>query len=304
MQQIGDLVGIDSFRAGTGLAIAVAIAVLVLVVLRRRGWRPAQQLAVVGGLLLALTVAQSAYTLDRFRDTQQGVSQAFLDQRDWVDDRVGDGDVLALHGKVFDSTTGIWWETLTFNQSVRSIATREGDDPYLQTFLGTFTIDGGGTIRGLPDREYLLTSASEMRFALRDAQPLAEQNAVRLYRARQPYRVAWQLEASDSEGHVMAGTTARLRVYGDGRPRRETLTVKASLAPYARKEYALRVKSGARSARRSASFERPVTLRVPVTVPASGSASITLDIAGPRPEDQNPADGMRVTTVDLSAARD
>jgi hypothetical protein len=321
-QQAGSLIGWDGLTVTTAAPIAALLATVIYVVLRRSPRVPAPRLAAgAGTLLLAVAVAQTAYTVNRFQGEQQGASPEFLAGRDRIDDVLDGHRAAGFIGMIYDqrSTPATWWELLFFNESVDRAYVINGAPMYSTPVPGVAILPDGKMPIGAPQdgqRRYIVMSASDARFGFQGAHVEHQLEGVTVRSVALPWRAAWFLEpaqtqidalganqapgggpASSGEGTIPVGRATVLRIYGDGRSRDRTATLSFTTNVGAPRGYRLRVGD-----------RRPVDVnlgeikkfRTRVKVPARGSDTIHLAVTDQFPgETPDPAAGLRLVGVEL-----
>ena len=298
---VGRLIGNPELALPTLLGPAALLAALALAAALR--WLPARQVAVATTLaVLAYGVVETGYVLDRIADTQARASQDFLENRDWVDRALpGDARAAALVGAFEDpgTTVAVWWDLVFWNRRVDRVVIAEGDSRYDQPFHTRFTFDPEtGDLEGLDHRAWLVRASGDVRFGLRGARVVDARNMLELVRAPRPYRAEWAVLGAGPRGRVPAGETVRVRVYGDGRARRRTVTLALTPTQDAPGPYRFVVR-GERGERRGQVAPGGTTeLRERVRVPASGYADVTLAVPA-TPGGPEGGGGLRIASVRL-----
>ena len=301
VQQAGRLVGLGDVSVSRTLAAIVAAIVLALVAAGAR-----RSSGVVGAIVavpvLGFLVAETAYTLDKLADTQRGASEAFLDQRSWIDRALGrDATAQALLATVGDpvTTTTTWWSALFWNRSLRGPYALRGVSTFEQSFPHTVTVDDmTGELLGLPGG-YVVVPAKASTFALRGAEVLRREQGLSLVRVPATPSIAWSLLTRDGTTTVPVGSSARLRIYGGDpeRRRRLSMVVAAEGTP-------LRVQvtqdAGKRLADQSLRVGRSTRLVLHPRIAADGRASMTVRASAPTADSPSRPAALKVVEVTLA----
>jgi hypothetical protein len=256
--------------------------------------------------LLAANAAQAEYTLRSDALTQAGVSPAFLAGRDWLDRTVpGDAPMAAVLGTMFapSSTPAVWWDLDFWSKRLDRLYSLPGAAPNGQGFAMPLTLDQRtGRLPELDDRDLIVTTGEEKRFSLRSATAVVRRNGFVVWRAPHPYTAAWTLVAQTDVGDITAGAHGTLRVFGDGRPGTRQVSLTVSTSPNSGQGYELRASAGAAVRRRWVPLHESRVIRLPLTVPAKGPASVRLDVVDRRPVSGAPRTGLRVAGVAIAPA--
>jgi len=299
--QLASAFGLRSLSMPLLVGGLIALAAVALAVARRRWPVRAFGLAVGAALLLANTV-QTGYTLHSTAVTQAGASPDFIAGRNWLDRAApGDQPVGAVLGTMIDpaTTAAAWWDLDFWNKRIDRLYRLPGAAPDGQAFGSAVSLDPrSGRLSGLDDRALIVTTAQEKRFSLRGAQAVASRNGFVVWRAPRPYQAAWSLEAQNDLGDIGAGSSGTLRVFGDGHagPRQVTLTVTPS--PGSQQGSTLRATAGGAPRSVSVPLQQTRVLRLPLTLPATGAASVPLDVVAP-PDAGTPPAGLRIAAVTI-----
>ncbi|HEX6026018.1 MAG TPA: hypothetical protein VFZ00_28765 [Solirubrobacter sp.] len=298
---VASALGLDSLTMPALVGCLIAVAAIALGFARRRWPVRAFGLGVAAALLFA-NVVQTGYTLNRTADTQAGASEEFVAGRDWLDKAApGDAPIGAVLGTMVDpaTTPASWWDLVFWNKRLDRLYRMPGAAPDEQAFGSVASIDQrSGRLSGFDERELIVTTAEEKRFRLRGGRVIAERNGFVVWQAPRPYRAVWSLEAENDLGDIGVGNAGTLRVFGDGTARRRELTVVVSPSPSARQGATLRATAG--GVARSVDVRRGQTrtLRLPLVVPATGAASVRLDVVALEQDAERPT-GVRVTEVSV-----
>lgn len=301
--QVRAALGLGSLTAATLVAVLVVVATLALAIMRRR--LPAPRLGLVCAVgVLAVGVAQTGYALDRLGATQAGVSQAFLDGRDWLDrEAPGNAPIGLVLGTVFEPAVSpaVWWDVSFWSKRADRVWVLPRGDHHGQNFKREAAIDPmTGTIPALDERELLVLSVEERRFELRGQKAVAGRNGVMVVRATRPYRAAWTLQATTEESVIAVDRAGRLRIYADGRggPRRMTVTVTSS--PGAPRGYYGRLVVDGRGERVPVNIGTTERLSTPITLPPTGFTDVRLEVSDPLPgTTPDPDAGLKVLAVQV-----
>ena len=293
--------GLDPLLMPLLVGVPVGLATI-LVALARRRW-PVRPLGLaVGVALLFANILQTGYTLHNAGLTQAGVSPEFLAGRDWIDREVpGDAPIGAVLGTAFEpgSTPPSWWDQNFWSKRLDRLYNLPGAPPHGQGFGGLpIALDARtGRLSGLDERDYIVTTGEEKRFRLRGGETVAGRNGFLVWRAPHPYHAMWSLEAQSDIGDIHVGDHGVLRVFGDGTPRRQRVTLAVISMPYSGQGYTVRARAGStvREAWVELGGQRMVEL--PLTVPADGAATIRLEVLDTRPVADAPVTGLKVADV-------
>ena len=216
-QQLTAAIGAGGVGASATLALLTAAAIATIVALGRRGPLP---VAAIAGALLAFLALETGYTLSKLARTQRGADAAFLAQRSWIDQGLGDGRrAKAIIGSIGDpvTTTGTWWSALFWNGSVTAPYVIQGTPTFEQSFPRTVTIaDATGRMSGVSSG-YAVVPGTNRTFALRGAARLASAQGLDLVRLAGRPTLAWMLRTPDGSATLRAGTAGTVRIFGDGR---------------------------------------------------------------------------------------
>lgn len=281
-----------------GALVALATAA---VALARGRWHGRRLGLAVGGALLAANVVQTGYTLNSISVTQAGVSPEFLAARNWLDrEAPGDAPIGAVVGTLFEPSTtpAAWWDLNFWSKRLDRLYRLPGAADDAQWFGGAMALDERtGRISGLDERDLIITTEEEKRFRLRGAQAVAGRYGFVVWRAPRPYRAAWSLHAQSDIGDIQVGDHGELRVFGDGSPGRRRVTLAVAPSPDSGQGYTLRARAGGtvRTVRVPLGGSRMV--RLPLAVPASGVATVGLEVLDPQAVADAQQTGLRVTDV-------
>ncbi len=301
--QVRAALGLEALTAATLVALLVVVAAIALAILRRRP--PPARLGLVCAVgLLAVGVAQTGYALDRLGATQAGVSQAFLDVRDWLDrEAPGDAPIGLVLGTVFEPAVSpaVWWDVSFWSKRADRVWLLPRGNHHGQNFKREAVIDPlTGAIPALDERELLVLSVEERRFELRGQTTVGGRNGVVVVRAPRHYHAAWTLEATTEASGVAGDRSGRLRIYGDGRggARRVVVTVTSSLG--APRGYYGRLVVDGRGATIPVNIGTTERLSTPITLPPTGFIDLRLEVTDPLP-DATPdrAAGLKVLLVEV-----
>jgi hypothetical protein len=298
--------GLDPLLMPVLVGVPVALATVLLALARRR-W-PVRSLGLaVGAAVLLANVLQTGYTLHNAGLTQAGVSPEFLAGRDWIDrETPGDAPIGAVLGTAFEpgSTPPAWWDQNFWSKRLDRLYNLPGGPFHGQGFGGSpIALDERtGRLTGLDEREFIVTTGEEKRFRLRGGETVAGRNGFLVWRAPRPYHAAWSLEAQSDIGDIHAGEHGVLRVFGDGTPRRQRVTLAVINMPYSAQGYAIRASAGdaVRQAWVELGGQRMVEL--PLDVPAEGAATIRLEVLDTRPVEDAAVTGLKIADVALAPA--
>jgi hypothetical protein len=301
-EQLASALGLRSLSMPLLVGAAVGVAAVGLAFARRR-WPARTAGLVAGAALLLANLVQTGYTLHRIAQTQSGVSPAFLAGRDWLDrEAPGTAPIGAVLGTAVEPgiTPAMWWDLDFWSKRLDRLYRMPGSPDDGQSFGTPVTVDEHtGRLSGLDDRALILTTAAEKRFRLRGGRPVAARNGFVVWRAPRPYRAAWSLEAQSDIGDIDVGDHGTLHVFGAG-ARRVTLTVTTS--PSAQRGYTLRATAGRAARSVAVPLGRSRVVSLPLSVPATGAASVRLDVMGRRPAAGAPASGLRIASVSVAGS--
>ena len=284
-QQLGSHLGFSDLAPEHAMA-ALTVALVLAYVAARHFLRGT--VATVATAILVLTVlgwcaAETSYSLNRLRNTQEAAPESFKAMRDWLDRSLpGDakaGIVLSMVGDP-GTTQGVYWDTSFWTTKGDRVFREDGQPIYEQEFATPFAIDRrSGRIPALDQRSWLVRAVSDRRFGLAGERMIASTGTMQLVRARMPYRASWSFHAQDDAGTVAPRKAVTMRIY-PLRPGQSARSVRVTLATGAGAARAVGVHiSGpgidiTRKIRNVAS--RRNTIAMDVSLPASGPAALTL----------------------------
>ena len=225
-QQLGKGIGMPELSFAHLMAVGGVVIVAALAFARRGRLGRAAGIAVLVAVT-AYCLAETGYSLRKIAETQQGVSQEFIDGRHWIDDAMPDGEranvIISTLGDP-GSSWGVWWDVSFWNSSVDRSMRLPTTGPLEQPFPDDFYFDPDGTFRpysggpGLGDGPWFVRATSDRSFAFRDAEVVAERFGVELVRTSSPPRLAWAIVGNaDDTGRIARGAPpAALLVPTDG----------------------------------------------------------------------------------------
>jgi hypothetical protein len=220
-----------------GTLAATAAASLLL-------WRaPRFALALVGLPLLGLALAQTDYvskrTTMRVNTANGSINAGALSRRDWVDDALpGDGDVAISPSTVADAGASqqAWWNVEFWNKRVNRALILKGfgdHTPFPQRQMLLDKRDGSIATAGAGQPRFMVFARNQTIFrprgrVLADYRTTLQQDpGLELLELERPYRAGWIAEGPSSDGWIVRGTPAVVRVFPrtDGRAQRITVNV-------------------------------------------------------------------------------
>jgi hypothetical protein len=213
--QLGKAIGTPHLTVPHLLAIGSVALVAALAVARRTRW------ARVSGVVALVAICgfcfvETVYSLRKIADTQAGVSQGFIDGRDWIDHVIPKGQsaqvILSTMGDAA-SSYAVWWDTSFWNSSVdRSMqlpTTPDLQQPFPQDFSFYEYGREDGFSQGSPGLgtgPWFVIAANNRSFGFRDQTVVAERFGVRVVRTASPPTAAWTLNgAADDTGRILRG---------------------------------------------------------------------------------------------------
>lgn len=264
--------------AAIGAAVVLAAVCVALPLTRARVVATAATL-----LVLAFGVAETAYTFHRVAQTQAGASQAFLDQRGWIDRSLPYGSraalVLASVGDV-PATTATWWDTSFWNATIRAVFHAPGANGFEQGYVPELGIDPKtGRVPQLDQFEYVVRPGNDTRFGLRGSSTVASSGAIVVLKAQRPYQANWVFQGPDPESAIVPPSrTATARAFGSPGP--ATLNVVVQRPPGDHGTTRYEISSGGRRERGSVAAGEHATVPLQVNFAAPGFATLTLKARG------------------------
>ena len=268
-----------TFVALAALCVGLAVSAGLLVVPRRL------LAAAVLAFLLVFSVLTTRAEIDRALASTglsgrpvAGPAGAVLD---WVDRTVPAGASAAIVpypvSLEFALSAVLWWDVEFWNDSVtRTYVAADGNFSYAPFPNRVLTPDWEtGVVPGTEQAPaYVVSSASDARFGLAGPRH-AENLGLRVIVADRPYRADWQTRGLDTDGWLLAGKPATLRVYShETEPRLVDVEITLAAPPSAPARYALRWPGGDRSG--EAASNAITSERLRVCVPADSHADVTL----------------------------
>lgn len=309
--QVGRALGMPQLAVPHLLGVLALAGALLLALLRRGRWgRTASVAALV--LVTLFCVLETGYSLKKIADTQRGVSAAFIDGRDWIDQAMPPGQkaqlILSTLGDPA-SAYPTWWDVSFWNSSVdRSMTLPSMPDlqqPFPQTFQvlsdGSFAGYDAGVGLGVPvgpglgNGPYFVRAASDRTFAFRDARVVAERYGIQLVRTPSPPRAAWALyRTADDTGRILRGAPSAVLWAFPRRSGERTVRVRVVLTTVPGAAKGQRYVVGHRRGRLRVGATADLHLRARVT--RDGYALVHLRAPG-KPEAGAPR-GIQVTQVE------
>ena len=283
--QLGSAIGRPALTPQEALATATVVASILIAVARRFARAHRTVAITVAAGVLVWCLVETQYTMNKLAALQPAASYA--DGRDWVDSALPYGQkagiILAGLGDPA-SATAVWWDLDFWNRKVDLPYYVAGGDSYAgQVFSQPFTIDDKtGRISGTGDHRYFVQGVSDRRFGLRDARVIKSRNQLNLLRVPSaPPSIGWQLAASDESGRIAPGSTAVLRLFGDGVSQLARVTLTLSTPFHAPNAYDYRVAGGLARVGGRIRPDTPVHPQVEVRLPAYGYAELRIAARGP-----------------------
>lgn len=311
--RIAQLEGDLSLRDFPPPRVLAAVSLLVVLGYGVARWKGRATLAtglvlvIIGGWL----VAETGYAVKRISDTQKGVSQEFIDGRDWIDKSLPDGARAPMLVSSFGdppAAIAAWWDAAFWNKKIDQTMQQAGTSNYEQPFPDEFTFDQTGTAIAYADRQnapfgsgpYLVRASNDRRYGLRGLQVVAERNGVQIATVPRPVRAAWALTGADDTGLIAPGASATLYLYPDspGTPTHERVTLGFQSTPGTTRAGHLLIRGdGVRAARRAPAGQDN-TFSFDVDVPADMFAAVTLTARNGQPgKDGSPPPGVLVDSI-------
>jgi hypothetical protein len=264
-----------SDRAFLQLAtVGVLVVVLVL------AWR-APRLAAVGtvSLLVAFGALQAVYVLER--DVEPAMVRAETAPRGWIDAAIpGSPSVALVPGGVRGPV--VWWEAELWNRDVDRALRVDGGTTYTPFPVVDVSIDDRrGLLVGPQPSDYLVVADDENRFGLAASTSVGHESSLRLRRVDRPYRLLWITHGLTSDGWLLPGERATIRLFGHSSPGRRavSLTLASSGLATGRIGFAITAEGVTTRATVDPGGARP-PVDVTVCVPAGGSVDIDLVSGG------------------------
>jgi hypothetical protein len=238
-----------------------------------------------GGIVLAVVVAGfgaygAAYVLHQYSDpvmTRTSAGPA----RDWIDASVPGGRSVALVPSPLADRPS-WWEAELWNKDVDR-ALRVGGGRTFTPFPADDVRVGyaAGRLLGPAPSDYLVLASREIRFQLAGAERVADARPLTLVRVNRPHRLAWATHGLTLDGWTRPGEAATVRLYGNGRGGRRTVTLTLAASRYAAQPLEFAFAGGGRTVRGGVDpgGARP-PVRLSFCVPAAGHVDATITTTG------------------------
>jgi hypothetical protein len=255
------------------LALATGTALLAVLAL---AWR-APRVALVGtaSLLVAFGAVQAVYVLERF--VEPTMVRAETEGRDWIDAAVpGSSSVALVPGGVQGPVR--WWEAEFWNRSVdRELRVDSGKRYTPFPVLDASIDERGGRLVGTQPSDYLVLASDEIRFGLAASTAVAQTPSLRLRRTERPYRLLWVTRGITSDGWLLPGKRATLRLFGHSSPGRRAVSVTFASSGLAssRIPFAITAEGATTRGTVDPGGARP-PVDVTVCLPAGGSVDVDL----------------------------
>ena len=260
----------------TAVIAVLLVIVLAVIVIATRRLSLALVGAAVGVAVLAYGMAETNYTLNKVAPAQ--ISHSFVSARGWADRALPPGQHMnAFIGVTSDqaASVGIWWDGVFYNRRVKRVYEMVNEPSYDQPAPLTVDMDPRtGVMSGLPGG-YLLVPNAPVRVGLRDLHPIATNGVISLVRAPARPRAAFSFDAFNGSGAMNTGTRVPLRVFGDGRARKRSVTVTV-VARGGDVRLAVSDEHGRRLAARTLRRDIPVPLKLTLPVRAAGPSRVVL----------------------------
>jgi hypothetical protein len=283
----GGQIGLD----GSELAAVLVFAGAALLALARR-LRGGVAVAIVASLAVAVAAAgQTAYLARDVVRGQERASAEFTAGRGWLDrETPGTGGIALLLGQIepYDISDSVprWWDVSFFAERAdRAYIPQDGFE-YDHRPQRVRIDERTGVFDDAQEREHVVRSAEERRFALVGERIVAERDGIVVSRPARPLRAAWRLTGATDAGVIAPGAAGVLTVFEQGS---ERLRLVLEGSPELPAEGRVVRVDGARAVRvrpgDTATITRGLSRRVRIAV--SGPAA---------PEGA----GVRVRTVDVS----
>ena len=273
-EQAGSL-GTGTFVALAALCVGLAAAAGLLLVPRRT-----LALALLA-FLLPFMVLSTRAEIDRALASTGPSGRAFAGSPgtvlDWVDRTLPTGAQAAIVpfpiSLEFALSAVLWWDVEFWNDSVvRTFVAPDGEFSYAPFPNRRLVPDWEtGLVPGTEHAPtYVVFALNDARFRLAGARH-AENLGLRVIVADRPYRTLWQTRGLDTDGWLLAGRAATLRVYSQAAsPRLFELRITLAAPPAAPERYAVGSRTG-EAAANTAAVET-----VALCVPAHGHADVAL----------------------------
>jgi hypothetical protein len=241
--QFGKAIGLPSLSFQHLMGVAAVVVIVLLAVARRSRWARAAGVLVLAGVTL-YCVASTVYSMDKIAQTQQGVSQDFIQGRRWVDVAMPAGqraDVIASTMGDPGSAYGVWWDVSFWNRTVDRTLQLPTTPDLQQPFPQQFAFLPDGTMSDFVSRgatpfsagPYFVKADGDRSFAFRDEQVLAEHYGVRLIHTGAPATAAWQLTGTvDDTGKIGRGYPPAQLVAFQDRPDERQIPVRVTLGTW------------------------------------------------------------------------
>ncbi|HEU4971296.1 MAG TPA: glycosyltransferase family 39 protein [Gaiellaceae bacterium] len=254
------------------LALATATALLVVLVL---AWR-APRLALVGtaSLLVAFGALQALYVLERF--VEPSMVRTETARRDWIDAAVPGSSVALVPGGVQGPVR--WWEAEFWNRTVDRELRVDGGKTYTPFPVLDVSIDDRrGRLAGPQPSDYLVLASDEIRFGLAASTAVAHTRSLRLRAVEPPYRLLWVTRGLATDGWLLPGKRATVRLFGHSSPGRRavSVTLASSRLASSRIPFAITAEGATTRGTVDPGGARP-PVDVTVCVPAGGSVDVGL----------------------------
>jgi hypothetical protein len=262
------------------LVLQLAAIALVLVVVASAWRTPRVALVGTAVIVAGFGAAQAGFVFDRYAEPAL-TRPSGGDPRDWIDASVPRGASVALVPGGYDGPAA-WWEAELWNRSVDRVLRVGSGSTFTPFPAHDVSIDyEGGVLDGPQPSEYLVISASETRFHLVGATPLASDRDLRLVRVPRPYRVAWATRGLTPDGWTRPDRRTALRLYGHGGAEWRTISLTLAASRFSPRpvSFVLRGRDSVLDASVDPGGARP-PVELDVCVPAGGHAEVWLTSTG------------------------
>jgi hypothetical protein len=276
-------------------------------------WKGRNALA-TGAVLVVVgvwLVAETGYAIHRITDTQKGVSQAFVDGRDWIDRTLPPGARAPVLISSFgdpNAAIAVWWDTSFWNKKIDQTMQQAATSNYEQPFPDEFVFDQTGTAVPYGDRQntpfgsgpYLVRATNDRRYGLHGVKPLAQQNGVEIDTVPRPVRADWALIGADDTGLIAPGASATLYVYPQtpGTAARERITLGFQSTPGTTRPGHLMVRGPGVDVRARAPVGKDATRSFEIDVPADIFVALTVTARNGKPgKDGSPPPGVLLDAI-------
>jgi hypothetical protein len=289
--RLGDLLGMPTLGAhDLAAALAIPAGALIAAALWRQ-LAPRLVLVAILGAAGAVCTANTAWTFRALLSHQGVPSDAFLVQRDWIDDHTpGNAKVGVLLASLGDPgpTTTSWYDTSFWNKRINGAYHTEGEPFFDQGFKHVIDVNPrSGAIEGLEPTTHLVMKSAlpigDCRFRLAHATLVTATFGMDLLRTGGRPEAAWAAMSGLAAGCGLSTPgIKRVRIFDAGAPGagRQRVRVKL-LAPAGAGPggYVYEVRGGGGSVRGNVSGATTSAVSLSVAVPRGGYADVRIAVA-------------------------